>query len=185
MDAAEIPDVACVPRVRPLHELVSANHVTLHYKPGSAALDGLPLGDSCNVLASGVVSDDKTQVRCALCLPFQCRRNAFAMSRSKTTESQHVMRAGCSGPASRAHVTALCRKGPPPHHIMDGRRERQSSRCGRSVGASCSQHWPDNCHCTAGPGIENSLWVVKLTDPAVHPAARRRPGGRHVRWGGG
>lgn len=48
--------------MRPQHESVSADHVTLHYKPGTAALDGLPLGTAFDVLASGVVSDDKTQV---------------------------------------------------------------------------------------------------------------------------
>lgn len=86
----------CNARVNPQHESVSANHVTLHYKPGIAALTGLPLGMPFDVLASAVVSDDRTEVGSAL-LPrhTHCRQTCFCCTLSVLQRQCVMLRRLC------------------------------------------------------------------------------------------
>ena len=48
-------------RVPPAFQLVSADHMTICYKPDQAHLDGLPIGRTVRLAAVGIARDDKRQ----------------------------------------------------------------------------------------------------------------------------
>lgn len=125
---------ACHPlcRVKPLHANVTADHITLRYKPAAGALEGLPLGAEYAVPVSGIISNDTLQVRLLAMAPCSSKASLAATLHAYCAwhSRDELWGAGGVTAAAGRPPAILCWADSAPHNLALGCCPREGSRCG-------------------------------------------------------